>query len=129
MRQIKLYIDQVRVNIPQQQPHDFIFISEKNSRGTIGQPISLKSINTIFQKLSDALQFNIHPHLLRHKWNEIFDMQGEAQGIDHKLLEDIRKYAMGWSESSVMNQTYNDKRLAKKAKEISFAHQKRVDSQ
>lgn len=56
-------------------------------------------------------------------------MQGEAQGIDHKLLEDIRKYAMGWSESSVMNQTYNDKRLAKKAKEISFAHQKRVDSQ
>jgi integrase len=129
MRQIKLYIDQVRANIPQLQPHDFIFISEKDSRGTIGQPISLKLINTIFQKLSNALQFHIHPHLLRHKWNEIFDKQGEVQGIDHKLLEDIRKYAMGWSEASIMTQTYNDKRLAKKAKEISLEHQKRVDSQ
>lgn len=129
MRQIKFYIDHHRANTPKQQLHDFIFISEKNSRGTIGQPISLKSINTIFQKLSDALQFHIHPHLLRHKWNEIFDKEGELQGVDHKLLEDIRKYAMGWSESSIMTQTYNDKRLAQKAKEISLAHQKRVDSQ
>lgn len=129
MRQIKLYIDQHRANTPQNQLHDFIFVSEKNSRGTIGQPISLKSINAIFQKLSEALQFHIHPHLLRHKWNEIFDKEGEIQGVDHKLLEDARKYAMGWSESSIMTQTYNDKRLAQKAKEISAAHQKRVDSQ
>nr|WP_314899653.1 site-specific integrase [uncultured Deefgea sp.] len=129
MRQIKLYIDQIRVNIPQQQSHDFIFISEKNSRATLGQPISLKSINSIFQKLSDALQFHIHPHMLRHKWNEIFDEAGEMQGVDHKLLEDIRKYAMGWTGSSIMSRIYNDKRLAKKAKEISLAHQKRVDSQ
>ncbi|QEY14368.1 site-specific integrase [Cellvibrio sp. KY-YJ-3] len=129
MRQIKFYIDHHRANTPKQQLHDFIFISEKNSRGTVGQPISLKSINTIFQKLSDALQFHIHPHLLRHKWNEIFDKEGELQGVDYKLLEDIRKYAMGWSESSIMTQTYNDKRLAQKAKDISLAHQKRVDSQ
>lgn len=129
MNQIKYYIDHVRNVLPGSDEHDFIFVSEKGSRGTLGQPLSLKSINTIFQVLSDSLGFYIHPHLLRHKWNEIFDREGTAQGIDYRLLEDARKYAMGWVANSPMSDTYNDKRLAQKAREISTAHQKRVDSQ
>lgn len=129
MGQIKYYIDHVRATIPQSTAHDFIFVSEKGSRGTLGEPTSLKTINAIFRKISKALGFPIHPHLLRYKWNEIFDKEGVSKGIDPRLLEDILKYAMGWSQGSTMAETYNDKRLAQKARELSMAHQKRVDEQ
>lgn len=128
MEKIKFYIDHIRSQFHQKQPHDFVFVSEKDSKGTAGQPLSLKSINAIFAKLSEALGFHVHPHLLRHKWNEIFDQEGEKKGVNPGLLEDIRKYAMGWSQNSTMSQTYNDKRLAVKVRELSKAHQKRVDS-
>ncbi|MNL76690.1 hypothetical protein D3C87_2026990 [compost metagenome] len=65
--------------------------------------------------------------MLRHKWNEIFDKQGERVGINPALLEDIRKYAMGWSQDSTMNCVYNDKRLALKARELSLAYQNSLD--
>lgn len=129
MRQIKFYIDHVRKQIPGTEQHDFVFVSEKDSRGTLGHPISLKSVNAIFHVLSMALGLHIHPHLLRHKWNEVFDSAGTETGVDPRLLEDLRKYAMGWSENSLMAGIYNDKRLAAKAREISKAHQKRVDEQ
>jgi integrase len=129
MEQIKFYIDHIRSQFPQKQPHDFVFVSEKDSKGTVGQPLSLKSINAIFEKLSKVLGFHVHPHLLRHKWNEIFDQEGERKGVNAALLEDIRKYAMGWSQNSTMSQTYNSKRLAVKVRELSKAHQHRVDSQ
>lgn len=70
MRQIQFYIDHVRSEIPNTAGHDFVFISEKDSKGTLGLELSLKTINAIFQKLSDALGFHVHPHKLRHKWNE-----------------------------------------------------------
>lgn len=129
MGQIKFYVDYVRDKIPRTEEHDFIFVSEKGSRGTLGHPISLKSVNAIFHVLSKSIGFHIHPHLLRHKWNEIFDKAGTENGVDPRLLEDIRKYAMGWEEGTVMTRTYNDKRLAEKARELSKAHQKRVDEQ
>jgi integrase len=129
MKDIKFYIDHIRSQFPQKQPHDFLLVSEKDSKGTVGQPLSLKSINAIFEKLSKALGFRVHPHLLRHKWNEIFDKEGEKKGVNEALLEDIRKYAMGWSQNSTMSQIYNSKRLAVKARELSKAHQHRIDSQ
>lgn len=129
MEQLKFYIDHIRVEFPQSYTHDYLFVSEKNSRGTIGLPISLKAINSIFERLSTALKFHVHPHLLRHKWNEIFDVEGERLQVSPALLEDIRKYAMGWSQNSSMPQLYNEKRLASKARELSKSHQQRVNEQ
>lgn len=129
MEQIKFYIDHVRPRFPKSRTHDFVFVSEKNSKDTAGLPLSLKAINAMSQKLSKALGFHIHPHLLRHKWNEIFDKEGEEKGVNPTLLEDMRKYAMGWSHNSGMSQIYNEKRLAKKVRELSKAHQERVDRQ
>ncbi|MBL4955132.1 site-specific integrase, partial [Neobacillus sp. YIM B02564] len=129
MEQIKHYIEHIRSQIPGSQAHDFIFVSEKSSRGTLGQPLSLKSINSIFTALSKNLGFHIYPHLLRHKWNEVFDAKGTEMGMDPYILEEARRYAMGWVAGSSMNDIYNDKRLAAKSREISLAHQRRVDRQ
>jgi integrase len=127
MHQVEFYIDHVRAAFTRAQYHDFVFVSENDSKGTAGQPLSLKSINSLFQKISKALGVHVHPHMLRHKWNEIFDEKGERCGVDAARLEDIRKYAMGWSQNTTMNNIYNDKRLALKARELSLAHQHKVD--
>ena len=129
MVQIKYYIDHERSKIPHSEQHDYIFVTEKSSRGTLGNPISLKSINAIFSVLSKSLGFHVHPHLIRHKWNEVFDKIGTDKGVDPRLLEDIRKYAMGWSENTTMTRIYNENRLALKVREISKAHQMRIDRQ
>ncbi|QGT82227.1 site-specific integrase [Pseudomonas coronafaciens] len=129
MRAIKHYVDTDRAAIPQSQAHDYLLLSESNSRGTMGNPISLKSINEIFSRLSEVLNFHIYPHLLRHKWNEIYDIKASSMGIEPERMEDARKYAMGWSQNSSMNRVYNEKRLAKLAREISECHQERVDRQ
>lgn len=129
MKYFQLYIDCIRSECDRSQFHDYILVSENDCKGTKGQPLSLKAINAIFQKLSAALGFHVHPHLLRHKWNEVFDVKGGDRGVDSILLEDIRKYAMGWSQNTNMVQVYNDKRLAIKARELSRSHQAWVDQQ
>ena len=129
MSQINHYVKHIRSEIPGSQLHDFIFVSEKDSRGTLGHPLSLKSLNAIFAVLSKAVGFHIHPHLLRHKWNEVFDVKATEMGMESRILEEARRYAMGWVAGSSMNDTYNDKRLAAKSREISLAHQRRVDAQ
>jgi integrase len=123
----KFYIDHVRALFPEAIKHDYLFVSESGSKRTAGHPLSLKSINSLFRKISKTLGFHISPHTLRHKWNEIFDISGNKCGIDASRLEDVRKYAMGWTQSSSMSTIYNDKRLAVVAREISKAHQQRID--
>ncbi|MBN4175439.1 hypothetical protein ALP76_200011 [Pseudomonas savastanoi pv. glycinea] len=127
MKHIQHYVESVRLVFPKAHLHEFIFVSENDSKGTMGEPLSLKSINSIFRKLSSALGFYLHPHMLRHKWNEIFDEEGNRQGINSARLEDLRKYAMGWSQNSTMNQKYNEKQLAMKTRELLEAHQKKMD--
>ncbi|POP71883.1 site-specific integrase [Pseudomonas syringae] len=127
MRDIKHYIEVTRASYEKSNSHDFIFISENDSKGTLGEPISLKSINSIFRKLSQATGFHIHPHMVRHKWNEIFDQEGIRQGVHPARMEDLRKYAMGWSQNSIQNQRYNDKQLARMTRELMIAHQNKTD--
>ena len=129
LKQYKFYIDTIRSSFPKSVHHDFVFVSEKNSKGTSGNPLSLNSVNRIFAVLSEALDFRVHPHLCRHKWNELFDDAGRASGLDSNLIEDVRKYAMGWTANSSMNQTYNDKKLHEKAREVHSERQKRIDDQ
>lgn len=128
MEKIKIYIDCIRPQFDQSKTHDFIFVSEKNSRGTSGQPLSLKTINNIFNKLSNALDFKVYPHMLRHKWNEKFSLAGQEQKIDGRLLEDMRRKAMGWSPRSTMGQVYNDKVLQRHTDEMMKRHQEILDN-
>jgi integrase len=128
MMHLQTYINNTRVLFPNSAKHDFIFVSEKNSKGTAGNPLSLKAINSIFQKLSKSLGFQIHPHLLRYKWNEIFDDKAESNNIDSRVKEDIRNAAMAWTHNSSMGSRYNEIRLHKKAAELMTEHQARIES-
>jgi integrase len=122
------YIEHVRNEALEARNHDFVFVSESNARGTKGQPLAAKSINDVFFKLSHVLNHRLHPHLLRHMWNDIFDDKADHQNFTSAQVEDARKYAMGWSANSTMADTYNDRRTHKRVRQIMTEHQDRVDS-
>jgi integrase len=112
---IAAYIDVSRAKIPQASKHEFVFISEINTKGTLGAPLSNKSVDYIFDVLSKTLKTRITPHMLRHKWNEIFtdktahlpDAEADKRRID----------SMGWEKTTVMPERYNHYKNLQKAYE------------
>lgn len=118
---IKLYIETVRKSTPNTHEHDFVFISEKGK--TIGSPMSYNAINKVISTFGDTVGIDLHPHLLRHKWNEVFENDAIEQGYSPNQIEDLRKYAMGWKPDSKMGSVYNQFQLAMKVAEISSKNQ------
>ncbi|MBF4318254.1 site-specific integrase, partial [Vibrio anguillarum] len=123
MKLIKLYISTVRAASPNTHEHDFVFISEKGI--TSGQPLTYKAIHKIVKTFGDAINFNLHPHKLRHKWNEVFEDRAKEKGFSPEKIEDLRKYAMGWVEDSKMASVYNEFQLAVTVAEISAKNQRK----
>lgn len=123
MKLIKLYIETVRNSTPNAHEHDFVFISEKGK--TIGKPISYNAIHKVIKTFGDAIEIALHPHLLRHKWNEIFEDTAKKKGFSADKIEDLRKYAMGWVEDSKMASVYNEFQLAVTVAKISSKNQRR----
>jgi len=121
MKLIKLYISTVRAIKPNVHDHDFVFISEKGK--TSGQPLTYKAIHKIVKKFGYAINLKLHPHKLRHKWNEVFEDRAKEKGLTPEKIEDLRKYAMGWVEDSSMASVYNEFQLAVTVAEISSKNQ------
>lgn len=123
MNLIKLYIETVRHSTPNAHKHDFVFISEKGK--SIGKPISYNATHKVIKTFGDAIGIALHPHLLRHKWNEIFEDKAKEKGFSADKIEDLRKYAMGWVEDSKMASVYNEFQLAVTVAEISSKNLRR----
>lgn len=122
MKLIKLYIETVRKSIPSAHEHDFVFISEKGKN--IGSPMSYNSIHKVIKIFGDFLGIALHPHLLRHKWNEVFEYKAREKGFSPDKIEDLRKYAMGWVANSEMASVYNSFQLAVTVAEILSKNQR-----
>jgi integrase len=121
MKLIKFYTETVRNITPNAHKHDFLFIAEKGK--TIGEPISYNAIHKVIKTFGGYVGLALHPHLLRHKWNEVFENKAKEQGFPPDKIEDLRKYAMGWVEDSKMASVYNEFQLAMTVAEISSKNQ------
>lgn len=118
------YIQYQRARFAAAEMHEFVFVTELATGGDAGAPLSLQSVNRIFKVLTKALDFNVHPHMLRHKWNEIFSEQCDE--IDSNEKERLRKLLMGWSKTSEMVDTYNQASDMKTVRAINAARQDRI---
>ena len=127
MKLIKFYILHERSKFSLSRSHDFIFITEKNSYSTAGLPITREMVNYILSKVSNAINFKISPHLLRHKWNERLSERAEAIGLEREYTEDLRRNAMGWQPNSQMGRIYNDKHEQLIAIQLMNEHQVKID--
>lgn len=118
---LKLYIKTDRNRHNESHTHDFIFVGDKGQ--TKGLPLSTLRIYQIIKSLSKAVNFNLHPHLFRHKWNEILTQRARDKGYSMAETEDMRNYGQGWTENSSMSGTYNKKEQAVRIQELSNQRQ------
>ncbi|MGR5419892.1 tyrosine-type recombinase/integrase [Vibrio sp. PNB22_4_1] len=111
MKDLKHYIESIRVNYPKSEDHDFIFIAESGK--TAGQPLSKTGFDYIFEILSLALskklgrEVKVTPHMIRHYWNFDFSEKAREAGISKTETERLRKLVMTWSAKSTMSDTYD----------------------
>ncbi len=124
LKKIQLYITTVRAKYDRSNQHDFIFISEKGVSS--GKPITYEQFYKVIVKFGKSIDLKLHPHLLRHKWNEIFTDKAEKAGYGQDKIEDMRKYCMGWVQNSKMAQTYNDFKMAINVSKLSAANQNKT---
>lgn len=111
MKDLKKYIESIRVTYPKSEDHDFIFIAESGK--TAGQPLSKTGFDYIFERLSLALskkfgrEVKVTPHMIRHYWNSDFSEKAREAGISKTETERLRKDIMTWSPKSTMSDTYD----------------------
>lgn len=124
MKKLLLYIDTDRSKYQNSVSHDFIFVAEKGK--TAGQPIAIQSVEYLFERLSKSLDFKVHPHLMRHKFQELFEDAAQELGLSPERIDDLRKFASGWTENSKMVRVYNEHKIAMAAREVSKQAQRSI---
>ena len=121
---IKVYVFEYRSCHKQAQKHGYLLTSNRD-----GKPLSIKSLNAIFDKIRASvpeLSKDLHPHLLRHTWNDTFSEMVDQKNIPEEQEKRIRTLLMGWSPTSEMPSIYTRRHTKKKAKEILQAQQEKV---
>ncbi len=103
---------------PAARMHGYVFVSHGGRRP--GAPLSPRSVGKIFDSLELVLGFRLHPHMLRHTWNDRFSaaIDGKAERGDHTpeaSEERIRNFLMGWSPGSKMAEIYTRRHVERAA--------------
>lgn len=101
--------------------HDYLFVAHGGTNQ--GAPLSPRSIGKIFDSLQPVLGFALHPHLLRHTWNDRFsDEIDRGARLGKKTAtaqeERLRNYLMGWSPDSKMAERYSRRHIERAAHEL-----------
>ena len=101
--------------------HDYLFVAHGGTNP--GAPLSPRSIGKIFDSLQRVLGFDLHPHLLRHTWNDRFSDEidrGAQLGKTTATAEEerLRNYLMGWSPDSRMAERYSRRHIERAAHEL-----------
>lgn len=116
---IEKYINKDRSKYKVAKKHGYLFVSHTGK--TKGQPISLDSINKMFNKLKELTgDKDLSPHSLRHQWNYEFSniIDGSDDPISNEREDALRNYQMGWSPTSNMASTYNRRKIVEQSHKV-----------
>lgn len=106
-------------------PHPYLFTSHRN-----GHPLDPGGLNWIFSLLVrrcfPGLKGGLHPHALRHTFNDRLMEQAKRLGWDQEQRERVQKFLNGWSECSVMPEVYTRRHTEAEAAAILEAYQARL---
>ena len=112
------YLSDWRRAEPGARMHGYVFVSHAGIRP--GAPLTPRSVGNVFDALERVLGFDLHPHLLRHTWNDRFSaaIDGKARRGDRTpeaSEERIRNFLMGWSPDSKMAAVYTRRHVERAA--------------
>ena len=112
------YIYEHRANLQNVATNEFLFVSHRVRKGKLN-PLSISAAEKIFAQLSETLGFHVHPHRLRHTWNDRFseamDKAIAAGTTNENKSEADRCQLMGWRQGSIMSLVYASRHNAKRA--------------
>jgi integrase len=104
------------------QKHPLLFTSRT------GNPLSLKSVNAIFNDLkTTTLGFTIYPHLLRHTYSSNLYRELTKSNIAHESQMRMMKELLGWSLNSQMPALYGKGHIREMAKQVILDQQKKME--
>ncbi len=82
--------------------HGYLFTSDRN-----GNPLSRKSVSKIFNTISNLLELEINPHLLRHNFAErMLRYLIDVKEIEMERAKDELRVLCGWAPNSNMPNLY-----------------------
>ena len=105
--------------------HQFLFVAEDT-----GAPLSLSAIDLVFIDLRtkcSELPPKLHPHLMRHTFNERLSEEADAKGWSDEEERKVRIELNGWSDRSKSASVYTRRRVREKAREASLGLQKKLE--
>lgn len=120
IQRITTYVTGVRSKIPNAGRNEFLFVTHKPGP-TQGEPISKETLKQIFKRVAGAhpTLTGLHPHALRHTWNDEFSAQLDKLPPEDRPSEaeeeQMRNYLMGWKQGSGSAASYNQRHLRRKA--------------
>ena len=118
------YVSGTRRNNKGARKHGFLFVAT----GT-GSPISLRSINSIFEKLRERwpdVFDDLSPHVLRHTFNDEYSRLCDESKISSEEEEKIRRELNGWSLRSKQAARYTQRHIRRKSRIASLDLQKKI---
>ncbi|WP_418139637.1 tyrosine-type recombinase/integrase [Oceanimonas smirnovii] len=136
---LECYIMEHRAKTPNADKHPYLFVTHREC-STQGKQISTSTFdNTIIPAMRavDKRFQLIHPHYLRHYWNEIFSEKVDSNNelaekgvkgykyVDSGSEAKMRKHQMGHS-SELSGEVYNKRHITKKANELSLIEQEKL---
>lgn len=119
---IQIYQDYLvhRRKVPGAAKHPYLLVNHK-AGPTQGQPMTKGALEEVFRTIKQAEPrlSHLHPHLLRHHFNEKLSEQFDQRAGERNEDEEakVRANLNGWSEQSDMAKVYNKRHIARKARD------------
>lgn len=86
---------------------------------TKGDPLTISSVDRMFEvvrdKFPEEFPSDFGPHHLRRTWNYRFSKICEAENLEEKMINMMKRYLMGWSKTSKQVERYNGKYIEEEA--------------
>lgn len=104
--------------------HHFLFIS---SRG--GVPLSKAGLSNVFSVLQKKYQAGgrrIHPHLLRHTFNDLLMDRAKQIGMPDDVRVKVQNFLCGWAEGSSQSEVYTRRFVEAEALQLIGKYQERL---
>lgn len=125
---IQLYQDYLshRRKVPGASKHPYLLVNHK-AGPTQGQPMTKGALEEVFRTIKqlEPRLSHLHPHLLRHHFNEKlseqFDRRPDPRNEDEETK--IRANLNGWSENSEMAKVYNKRHISRKSRDLAIKTQ------
>lgn len=119
------YVLKHRRSIPGARRHEFLFVAEDT-----GSPLSLSAIDLVFTDLRTKcpdMPRRLHPHMMRHTFNERLSEEADSKGWSDEEERKIRIELNGWSDRSKTASVYTRRRVREKARAASLGLQKKLE--